>query len=124
MANRERRRGLYQALGDDLWQGRVDAVDAALRDLAGPEPPSGALAEALTYLGTQRDWLGDAAACQAAGYPVSSGLVERTVAVVINWHMKDRMRWTRAMANAMVALRADRINDDWEQAMADLPTAA
>ena len=124
-ANRAQRRALYQALGDDLWQGRGDAVVAALTELAGAEPPRGALAEALTYLDTQRDWLGDYAAWQATGYPVGSGLVERAVAVVINWRMKDRgMRWTRRMADGLVALRVARINEDWEAAMADLPTAA
>lgn len=124
-ANRERRRALYQALGDDLWGGKVAAVTTALRELAGPDGATGALAEALTYLETQQDWLGDYAAWQAAGYPVGSGLVERAVAVVINWRMKDRgMRWTRAMADGLVALRVARINKDWEQAMAALPTAA
>ena len=62
------------------------------------------------------------ATCQATrqqwreqGYPVGSGLVERAVALVINVRMKKRgMRWKRANATAVVALRVHYINADWE----------
>lgn len=47
------------------------------------------------------------------------GLVERAVALVINARMKKRgMRWKRANATALVALRVQRINADWEAAAA------
>ena len=53
------------------------------------------------------------------GYPVGSGLVERAVAVVINARMKKRgMRWKRANATAVVALRFQCINAEWEDAAA------
>jgi hypothetical protein len=73
------------------------------------------LEEAIRYLETQKDWLGDYEQWQADGYPVGSGLVERAVTVVINMRMKKRgMRWKRANATAVVALRVQRINADWE----------
>ena len=56
---------------------------------------------------------------QAEGYPVGSGLVERAVAVVISMRMKKRgMRWKRANATAVVALRVQRFNAEWEDAAA------
>jgi hypothetical protein len=52
---------------------------------------------------------------QQQGYPVGSGLVERAIAVVINARMKKRgMRWKRTNATAVVALRVQQINADWE----------
>ncbi len=77
----------------------------------GPPP----LEEAIHYLETQHDWMGHDQQWQADGYPVGSGLVERAVAVVINMRMNKRgMRWKRANATAVVALRAERINAEWE----------
>lgn len=58
-------------------------------------------------------WLGDYATWQAQGYPVGSGLIERAVAIVINWRMKGRgMRWRRHNASAVVALRVRELNAD------------
>lgn len=53
------------------------------------------LDDAIAYCGwtticSQRAWLGDYGAWQAAGYPIGSGLIERAVAVVIHWRLK---RW-------------------------------
>jgi len=71
--------------------------------------------DATRYVQTQRDWMGNYEQWQTDGYPVGSGLVERAVAVVINMRMKKRgMRWRRANATAVVALRVQRINADWE----------
>ncbi|MGZ3625463.1 MAG: hypothetical protein ACXWPG_19910 [Ktedonobacteraceae bacterium] len=45
--------------------------------------------------------------------------MERAVAVVINMRMKKRgMRWKRANATAVVALRVQRINAEWDDAAA------
>lgn len=75
------------------------------------------LEDAIRYLGTQQDWMGNYEQWQADGYPVGSGLVERAVAVVITMRMKKRgMRWKRANATAVVALRVQRINVAWESA--------
>jgi hypothetical protein len=41
-------------------------------------------------------------------------MIERTVILVINRRMKKRgMRWCRHNNTAIVALRADLLNDDW-----------
>jgi len=81
----------------------------------GEVPP--ALADAIRYLETQHDWIGNYEQWQADGYPVGSGLVERAVAVVINLRMKKRgMRWKRANATSVVALRVQHINAEWDAA--------
>jgi hypothetical protein len=76
-----------------------------------------AFEDAVRNLYTQRDWMGDYHAWKEQGYPMGSGLVERAVAVVINLRMKKRgMRWKRANATAVVALRVERINAEWDAA--------
>ncbi|HEU5382118.1 MAG TPA: hypothetical protein VFV38_42420 [Ktedonobacteraceae bacterium] len=71
--------------------------------------------DAIRYLQPQRDWMGKYEQWQEQGYPGGSGLVERAVAVVITARMNKRgMRWKRANATAVVALRVQRINADWE----------
>jgi hypothetical protein len=111
-ARRAWRKAQYEVLLPLLWQG---ACEEALRHLHRLRPPSGEvpppLEEAIRYLETQRAWIGNYEQWQAQGYPVGSGLVERAVAVVINARMKKRgMRWKRANATAVVALRVQRIN--------------
>ena len=77
------------------------------------------LEDAIRYLETQQNWLGNYERWREQGDPVGSGLVERAVAVVINMRMKKRgLRWKRANATAVVALRVQRINADWEAAAA------
>jgi hypothetical protein len=89
----------------------------SLRPTTGQAPA--ALQEAIGSLETQQDWIGNSQGWQEQGYPVGSGLVERAVAVVINMRMKKRgMRWKRAHATAVVALRVQRINADRQVAAA------
>jgi hypothetical protein len=77
------------------------------------------LEDAIQYVETQRGWIGNDEDWQDQGYPVGSGLVERAVAVVITMRMKKRgMRWKRANATAVVALRVQRITAEWESAAA------
>lgn len=87
---RKERQECYQALSLALWQGQVEEACGQLRALrADPEAaPIQPLEAALTYLDTQRAWLGNYQRWQEAGYPVGSGLVERAVALVINRRMK------------------------------------
>jgi hypothetical protein len=117
-ARRAWRKAQYEVLLPLLWQG---ACEEALRHLHRLRPPAGEvpppLEEAIGYLETQRAWIGNYEQWQAQGYPVGSGLVERAVAVVINLRMKKRgMRWKRANATAVVALRVQRINAEWAAA--------
>lgn len=115
---RKWRKEQYEQLLPLLWQGEREQALAHLRSLfpmTGEAPPS--LEDAIRYLETQKDWLGNDEQWREQGYPVGSGLVERAVAVVINMRMKKRgMRWKRANATAVVALRVQRINTDWEAA--------
>lgn len=119
-ASRAWRKAQYEVLLPLLWQGaREQALTHlhSLRPLSGEVPAP--LEEAIRYLETQRAWLGNYQQWQAQGYPVGSGLVERAVAVVINARMKKRgMRWKRSNATAVVALRVQQINADWEAAAA------
>ena len=124
-SQRDQRRTHYRAVTDALWTGQVEAAAERLIGLRDPERDCPALDEAITYLETQHDWLGDYAAWQAAGHPIGSGLIERAVALVINWRMKDRgMRWRRDSATAIVALRVERLNQDWDDAYRGLELAA
>ena len=116
-ANRPLRRAAHAAIPAHLWRGDRDGAVAGLIAL---RPADGAavapLEETLSYLDTQRDWIGDYAAWRDAGEPIGSGMVERAVALVINRRMKRQgMRWRRANADAVVALRVRTINDSWDQ---------
>jgi hypothetical protein len=121
--HRQVRRRAHRQIPALLWTGAIEAATTALADLrpASTEPIA-ALDAALTYLATQRDWIGDYGAWRDAGEPVGSGLVEREVALVINRRMKRQgMRWRRANADALVALRVRTINDTWDQQAACPP---
>jgi hypothetical protein len=121
------RRECYQALTQALWHGQVDVAQAQLQALRpGPlDVPVEALEAALTYLENQRAWIGDYQHWRELGYPVGSGLVERAVALIINRRLKRQgMRWRRANATAVVALRVRTINADWKVASAQRHRAA
>ncbi|HEU5379374.1 MAG TPA: hypothetical protein VFV38_28460 [Ktedonobacteraceae bacterium] len=117
-ARRAWRKEQYEELLPLLWEGKrlevltyLSALRASVSEVPAP------LEHAIRYLQTQTAWLGNDEQWRAQGYPVGSGLVERAVAVVINQRMKKRgMRWKRANATAVVALRVQRINADWETA--------
>jgi hypothetical protein len=115
---RKWRKEQYEVLLPLLWEGKHEQALQHLQSLRSTlEDVPPALEEAIRYLQTQGDWIGNYSQWQAQGYPVGSGLVERAVAVVINARMKKRgMRWKRANATAVVALRVQQINADWQAA--------
>ncbi len=119
-AHKEVRRQAHRAVPALLWGGDVDgAVTALLAMLPADTPVPAAVAETITYLQEQRTWIGDYSAWQAAGEPIGSGMVEREVALVINRRMKRQgMRWRRANADAVVALRVHTLNATWSQEVA------
>jgi hypothetical protein len=102
-----------------LRHGEVATALAALHTLRPPvaTEPTAALEAARRYLQTQRDWIGNYDAWHAAGYPIGSGMVERAVELVINRRLKRHgMRWLRANADSLVALRVRTLNRDWDAA--------
>jgi hypothetical protein len=112
-ADRGYHRHLYETL---LWHGQVEQAIQGLQawGVGLPAEAEKALQQAITYLRNQRDWIGSYEQWHKQGYPVGSGMIERAVALVINRRMKKRgMRWRRANATAVVALRTDLLNDDW-----------
>jgi hypothetical protein len=99
-----------------LWYGQVEPAVQGLRTLASGLPAEAreTITKAITYLENQRPWIGSYEHWRELGYPVGSGMIERAVALVINRRMKKRgMRWCRANATAVVALRTDLLNEDW-----------
>jgi hypothetical protein len=116
-ANTAVRRNAHQTILDLLWRGDVEGAITALAALPPPDAaPIPAVVQTRTYLHEQRDWIGDYAAWRDAGEPIGSGMVEREVALVINRRMKRQgMRWRRANADAVVALRVRSINQSWNQ---------
>ena len=99
-----------------LWHGEVDQALQGLRTLSTglPAEPLEIIKKAITYLEHQRPWIGSYENWRKLGYPVGSGMIERAVSLVINRRMKKRgMRWKRVNGTAIVALRADLLNDDW-----------
>jgi hypothetical protein len=126
-AQRARRCELHHQIPDLLWQGEREAALAVLAELRPPAPaePVALLEQTLRYLAGQRGGLGNYAAWQEQGYPVGSGLIERAVAVVINWRMKKRgMRWCRSNASALVALRVRELNASWQPDATDVQSVA
>ena len=114
------RKQLYEQLRELLWRGRVDEAIVVLVGLRDSDEVGG-LEEAIQYLHNQRDWIGDYEVWQAQGYPVGSGLVERQVELVINRRLNGcGMRWLRYNANALVALRVEQLNQDWDHYTNDL----
>lgn len=125
-ARRAQRKELHATIPEWLWKGDVEGALAALAGLrpAGEDESVKALEEAIEYIQGQRTWLGDYSQWQAEGFSVGSGLVERAVALAINWRMKKRgMRWCRPNADAVVALRTCRLNDDWDEYVTAHPAA-
>lgn len=99
-----------------LWLGTVDQALEGLRRLSTGVPTDllKPLQEAIRSVENQRRWIGSYEQWRNQGYPVGSGMSERAVAIVINRRLKKRgMRWCRSNATAIVALRADLLNDDW-----------
>ena len=120
----EQRWSLYLDWLRACWQGRVDAVIEALgiwqRQLGQPPPgeelppsdPRRLVAEALTYLGNNRERM-DYPRYRREGLPVTSSLVESLVGE-FNARVKGREKfWNRpAAAEAILQVRAALLSED------------
>ena len=105
----------------------VGNVPEAMRIVAAMQQqyPHPALAAFSTYLSNQQGRIPNYAARRAVGETIGSGVGEKGVDLVVNRRLKGRrgMRWWRARADAVVALRLALLNDEWE-ARLGLPRVA
>jgi hypothetical protein len=94
----------------ELWEGRVEAVLAALKgDQAEPS-----VATEVHYFETNQERM-RYAQFRAKGYPIGSGTVESACKRVIGARLKQAgMGWTKAGAQAILSLRAHLLSGRWE----------
>jgi hypothetical protein len=106
-------------LEEALEVGAVDVACAVLAQMA-QQYPHPALGKFATYLCNQAARIPDYAARRAAGETIGSGVGEKGVDVVVNRRLKGRrgMRWLRARADGVVALRLAVLNDEWDDRIA------
>lgn len=106
-----------------IRRGQADQVLTVLRGLAAQQASAGDRAEVpkelsatITYVAGHRQAIVDYEAEQAAGEHVGSGAVEKAGDVVVNRRFKGRrgMRWWRANADGILALRILHLNRDWD----------
>ncbi len=122
-----RRRTLHRAVADTeqraSWTARLEPclevgdVPGALAVLAELTQASAApeVGQFAAFLATQAPRIPDYAARRALGLPIGSGGVEKGVDVVVNRRFKGKrgMKWGRARAEGVLALRVAELNDEW-----------
>jgi hypothetical protein len=101
-------------LEDALESGDVPTALAVLAQMQ-RQYPHRALAEFARFLRAQAVRIPNYAARRAAGQTIGSGAVEKGVDIIVNRRLKGRrgMRWWRARAAGVVALRLAVLNDQW-----------
>lgn len=101
--------------------GAVDDALAVLDELAALHPHE-RLADFVAYLRAQAPRIPDYAARRAKGQAIGSGAGEKAVDIVVDRRCKGKrgMKWWRARADGVVALRVAQLNGEWDQR---LPTA-
>ena len=109
-------------------QARRQGIDHAVKQSVklSHRYPTDSLRELMTYVSNNADWIGDYDWLRSEGYPVGSGAVEKAVDIVINRRLKGRrgMRWKRACADEVAALRVLTLNNDWNSMRLTNNTAA
>ena len=90
--------------------GALAVLEEVAEAAAAPE-----VGEFAAFLRAQAPRIPDYAARRAAGLPIGSGGGEKSVDVVVNRRFKGRrgMKWGRARAEGVVALRVAELNDEW-----------
>jgi hypothetical protein len=133
-----RRRALRRASADTgeraVWAERIETrlqtgdVPGALAVLAElaqtvAEP---AVGEFAAFLTAQAPRIPDYAARRAAGQPIGSGGVEKGVDVTVNRRFKGKrgMKWGRARAEGLLALRVADLNGEWAPRLRSALTSA
>ena len=99
-----------------LGKGDVPGAVALLAELA-QVVTHPAIPEFSTFLSDQAGRIPDYAARRAAGLPVGSGAVEKSVDVLVNRRCKGKrgMKWWRDRADEVLALRVAELNGEWDQ---------
>ena len=99
----------------ELWEGRVDAVLAALQ-AAASKPGGKAATDEVHYFETNRERM-RYSEFRAKGYPIGSGTVESACKRVITHRVRQSgMRWTEPGAQAVLTLRAELLSGRWDEA--------
>jgi len=107
---------------EELWEGAVAAVVAALQTAATQERRGQAAAEEVHYFTVNAGRMAYAA-YRAAGYPLGSGMVESGCKQVVGQRAKGAgMRWSVAGVQAVLTLRASLLSGGWEEAWAAHPS--
>ena len=121
VADGEERAVWTQRLEDWLDRGDVPGALAVLAELA-VATPAPEVEEFAAFLMAQVARIPDYAARRAAGQPIGSGGVEKGVDVAVNRRFKGKrgMKWGRARAEGVLALRLAELNDEWGQRLAPL----
>ena len=122
-------RALRKAVPDaeerDVWAEQI-ATCLGKEDMAGARAVLAELATVTThpaipefsaFLTGQAGRSPDDAARRAAGLPIGSGGVEKSVDIVVNRRFKGKrgMKWWRARADEVLALRVAELNGEWDQ---------
>jgi hypothetical protein len=124
-----RQRALRKAVADEderaAWTERIETC-LGKGDVAGAIAVLAEVAEVAThpavpelsaFLAAQAGRIPNYAARRAAGLPIGSGGVEKSVDVVVNRRFKGKrgMKWWRERADEVLALRVAELNDEWDQ---------
>jgi hypothetical protein len=115
LPDKDERAPWSERVEDLLETGDVPGALAALGELAAVAPHE-ALDGFAGYLTALAPRIPDYAARRAAGERVGSGGVEKGVDLLVNRRLKGKrgMRWARGRVEAVVALRATLLNDEWD----------
>jgi hypothetical protein len=116
VADEELRVAWTRRTEEPLGVGDVPGTLAVLAELAA-QCPDTAVDEFAAYVTAQASRVPDYAACRAAGLPIGSGRIENGVDVVVNRRCKGKrgMKWGRARAESVLALRVAELNGEWHQ---------
>lgn len=99
-----------------LWTGQLRQIFGSLRELCPRDQPlPDKIRQGIGYLFHNRRRMRYPIFRQA-GYPIGSGTVESACKVVVQERMKQAgMRWSRAGAQAMLALRSVLLSGRWQE---------
>ncbi len=103
----------------ELWEGRVDAVQAALKKLSRRRGARGkAIRQVQAYVAQHADRM-DYARFRAEGCPVGSGTIESGAKNVVTWRMKrGGQSWSRPGATRMLAALGEVHSRRWDDRLA------